>query len=113
MSVIFGIVGSVYSILDDINEEEDFAIEEIRYCDCFFDEFQYFIRKNNFRIGFTEVLNEFCHIPKNFRMELFLMYYSKLSIFCCLACVDFITNSVLSRMKSTGNIAVCIIDSSY
>ena len=89
MSVIFGNVGSVYSILDDINEEEDFTIEEIRYCDCFFDEFQYFIRKNNFRIGFTEVLNEFCHIPKNFRMELFLMYYSKLSIFCCLACADF------------------------
>ena len=111
MSVIFGNVGSVYSILDDINEEEDFAIEEIRYCDCFFDEFQYFIRKNNFRIGFTEVLNEFCHIPKNFRMELFLMYYSK--FFVVWPVSIFITNSVLSRMKSTGNIAVCIIDSSY
>ena len=40
MSFIFGNLGSVYSILEDINEEEDFSIEEIRYCDCFFDEFQ-------------------------------------------------------------------------
>ena len=48
MSFVFGNIGSIYAISDDINEEEDFSIEEIRYCDCFFDEFQYFIRKNNF-----------------------------------------------------------------
>ena len=90
MSFIFGNVGSVYSILDDVNEEEEgFSIEEIRYCNCFFDEFQYFIRKNNFKIGFNEVYNEFFYIPKNFRMELFLLYYSKLSIFCCEVCVNF------------------------
>ena len=89
MSFIFGNLGSVYSILDDINEEEDFSIEEIRYCDCFFDEFQYFIRKNNFKTGFNELYNEFFDIPKNFRMELFLLYYSKLSIFCCEVCVNF------------------------
>ena len=89
MSFIFGNIGSVYSILDDINEEEDFSIEEIRYCDCFFDEFQYFIRKNNFKIGFNELYNELFHTPKKFRMELFLLYYSKVSIFCCEVCANF------------------------
>ena len=89
MSIIFGNAGSIYSILDDVNEEEDFSIEEIRYCSCFFDEFQYFIRKNNFKIGFNEVYNKFFYIRKNFRMELFLLYYSKLSIFCCDTCVNF------------------------
>ena len=89
MSVIFGNVGSVYSILDDVNGEDDFFIEEIRFCSCFFDEFQYLIRKNNFKIGFNEVYNQFFYIPKNFRMELFLLYYSKISIFCCEVCVNF------------------------
>ena len=91
MSFVFGKVGFVYSIFDDVDEEEkeDFFIEEIRYCNCFFDEFQYFIRKNNFKIGFKEVYNEFFYIPKKFRMEDFFLYYSKLSIFCCEVCVNF------------------------
>ena len=91
MSFVFGKVGFVYSIFDDVDEEEqeDFFIEEIRYCNCFFDEFQYFIRKNNFKIGFKEVYNEFFYIPKKFRTEDFFLYYSKLSIFCCEVCVNF------------------------
>ena len=38
MSFVFGKVGFVYSIFDDVDEEEqkDFFIEEIRYCNCFF-----------------------------------------------------------------------------
>ena len=91
MSFLFGKVGFVYSIFDDVDEEEqeDFFIEEIRYCNCFFDEFQYFIRKNNFKIGFKEVYNEFFYIPKKFRTEDFFLYYSKLSIFCCEVYVNF------------------------
>ena len=38
MSLIFGKIGFIYSIFDNEDEEEeqeDFFIEEIRYCDCF------------------------------------------------------------------------------
>ena len=91
MSFIFGKVGFVYSIFDneDEDEQEDFFIEEIRYCNCFFDEFQYLIRKNNCRIGFKEIYDEFTDLPKKFRTEDFFLYYSKLSIFCCEKCVNF------------------------
>ena len=91
MSVLFGKVGFVYSVFDHVDEEdqEDFFIEEIRYCDCFFDEIQYFVRRNNFKIGFKEVYNEFFHIPKEFTVEDFFLYFSKLTIFCCEKCVDF------------------------
>ena len=91
MSFIFGKVGFVYSIFDneDEEEQEDFFIEEIRYCDCFFDEFQYLIRKNNFKIGFKEIYNEFADLPRKFRTEDFFLYYSKLPIFCCEVCVNF------------------------
>ena len=91
MSFIFGKVGFVYSIFDneDEEEQEDFFIEEIRYCDCFFDEFQYLIRKNNFKIGFKEIYNEFADLPRKFRTEDFFLHYSKLSIFCCEVCVNF------------------------
>ena len=74
MSVIFGNVSSVYSILDDVNEEDDFFIEEIRFCSCFFDEFQYLIRKNNFKIGFNENKNqvfekvEYCCLYYRFKL---------------------------------------------
>ena len=91
MSFIFGKVGFVYSIFDneDEEEQEDFFIEEIRYCDCFFDEFQYLIRKNNFKIGFRETYNEFADLPRKSRTEDFFLYYSKLSIFCCEVFVNF------------------------
>ena len=103
MSFMFGNLGSLYSILDDVNEEEDFYIEEIRYCNCFFDEFQYFIRKNNFKIGFNEVYNELFYIPKNFKMELFLLYYSKLSIFCCEVCVNFYYKLNINKYEMDKN----------
>ena len=63
MTFVFGKIGFVYSIFDDEDEEEqeDIFIEEIRYCDCFFDEFQYLLMKNNFKIGFKEIF--FCTIP--------------------------------------------------
>ena len=91
MSMLFGKVGFVWSIFDndDEEEQEDFFIKEIRYCDCFFDECQCFIRKNNFKIDFKEVYNEFFYIPKEFRTEDFFLYFSKLTIFCCEACVNF------------------------
>ena len=91
MSFIFGKVGFVYSIFDneDEDEQEDFFIEEIRYCNCFFDEFQYLLKKNNNRIGFKEIYDEFTDLPRKFRLEDFFLYYSKLSIFCCGKCIDF------------------------
>ena len=91
MSVIFGKVGFIHSIFDneDEEEQEDFFIEEIRYCDCFFDEFQYLLEKNNGKIGFKEIYDEFTDLPRKFRLEDFFLYYSKLSIFCCEKCVNF------------------------
>ena len=91
MSVIFGKVGFIHSIFDneDEEEQEDFFIEEIRYCNCFFDEFQYLLQKNNGRIGFKEIYDEFTDLPRKFRLEDFFLYYSKLSIFCCEKCVNF------------------------
>ena len=91
MSFIFGKVGFIYSIFDneDEDEQEDFFIEEIRYCNCFFDEFQYLLKRNNDRIGFKEIYDEFTDLPRKFRLEDFFLYYSKLSIFCCGKCVDF------------------------
>ena len=85
MSFIFGKVGFIYSIFDneDEDEQEDFFIEEIRYCNCFFDEFQYLLKRNNDRIGFKEIYDEFTDLPRKFRLEDFFLYYSKLSIFCC------------------------------
>ena len=91
MSVIFGKVGFIHSIFDneDEEEQEDFFIEEIRYCNCFFDEFQYLLEKNNGKIGFKEIYDEFTDLPRKFRLEDFFLYYSKLSIFCCEKCVNF------------------------
>ena len=59
MNFIFGKIGFIYSIFDneDEEEQEDFFIKEIRYCNCFFDEFQYLIEKNNGRIAFKEIYN--------------------------------------------------------
>ena len=91
MSFIFGKAGFIYSIFDneDEEEQEDFFIDEIRYCNCFFDEFQYLLGKNNGRIGFKEIYDEFTDLPRKFRLEDFFLYYSKLSIFCCEKCVNF------------------------
>ena len=71
MSFIFGKIGFIYSIFDDEDEDEqeDFFIEEIRYCNCFFDELQYLIEKNNCRIGFKEIYDEFTDLPRKFRAE--------------------------------------------
>ena len=88
MIPIFGNVGTIYLIFDHTNDES-FFIEEIRYCNCFIDEFQYFIRKNNFKIGFEKMNDELCNIPRNRKMEVFFLYYSKLVIFCCEVCVNF------------------------
>ena len=90
MSFIFGKVGFVYSVFDneDEEEQEDFFIDEIRYCNCFFDEFQYLIGKNNGRIGFKEIYDEFTDLPRKFKTEDFFLYFSKLSIFCCENCVN-------------------------
>ena len=92
-SFVFGKIGFIYSIFDDEDEEEqeDFFIEEIRYCDCFFDEFQYLLIRNNYKVGFKEIYDEFANLPIKFKLEDFFLYYSKLSIFCCEACVSFIS----------------------
>ena len=62
-SFVFGKIGFIYSIFDDEDEEEqeDFFIEEIRYCDCFFDEFQYLLIRNNYKVGFKEIYDEFAN----------------------------------------------------
>ena len=87
MSLLFGNVGSIILIFDA--NDKSFFIEEMRYCSCFIDEFQYFIRKNNFKIAFEKMNHELRCIPRNFKMEVFFLYYSKLLIFCCKVCLNF------------------------
>ena len=88
MSVIFENVGSLYLIFDHTNDGS-FFIEEVRYCNCFIDEIQYFIRKSNFKIAFEKMNNELYNIPKNYKMRVAFFYYSKLVIFSCEVCVNF------------------------
>ena len=119
MSFIFGKIGFVYSIFDSEDEDEydqeNFTIEEIRYCNCFFDEFQYLIRKNNFRIGFREIYDEFTHLPRKFRLEDFFLYYSKISIFCCEECVnlfcklDLIDSNEMDRNCDAEKVYYCCL----
>ena len=47
MSCLFGKVAFVWKIFDDIDEEqqEDFFIEEIRCCNCFFDKVIFLLKK--------------------------------------------------------------------
>ena len=91
MSLLFGKVAFVWSIFDDYDEEEqeDFFIEEIRCCDCFFDKLQYFIRKNDYKINFKKLHSEFFFIPKKLRIVDVFMYFSKVTIFCCEPIVNF------------------------
>ena len=117
MSVIFGKVGFIHSIFDneDEEEQEDFFIEEIRYCNCFFDEFQYLLEKNNGKIGFKEIYDEFTDLPRKFRLEDFFLYYSKLSIFCCEKCVNFfceldlIDTNEMDRNCATEEVDYCCL----
>ena len=88
MSVIFENVGSLYLIFDHTNDGSIF-IEEVRYCNCFIDEIQYFIKKSNFKIAFEKMNNELYNIPKNYKMRVAFFYYSKLVIFSCEVCVNF------------------------
>ena len=56
MSCLFGKIPFAWLIFDENDNEEeeeervDFCIEEIRCCDCFFDEVLFFIEKNNYKI---------------------------------------------------------------
>ena len=51
MSLLFGKVAFVWTIFDDIREEEqeDFFIEEIRCCNCFFDKVLFLLKKIIFK----------------------------------------------------------------
>ena len=61
MSLLFGKVAFVWTIFDDIREEEqeDFFTEEIRYYNCFFNKVLFFIEENNFEINFSELYGKF------------------------------------------------------
>ena len=47
MSILFGKVPLIWTIFDDIDEEEqeDFFVEEIRCCNCFFDKVLFLLKK--------------------------------------------------------------------
>ena len=91
MSLLFGKVAFVWTILDHIDEEEqeDFLIEEIRCCDCFFDKVIYFMEKNNYKINFRELYLNFFFIAKKLRTVDVFMYFSSITIFCCESIFNF------------------------
>ena len=91
MSALFGNVPVVWTIFDDIDEEEqeDFFVEEIRCCDCFFDKAVFFIEKNNSKINFRKLYEKFFFVPKKLRVVDVFMYFSKTTIFCCEETLNF------------------------
>ena len=91
MSLLFGKVAFVWTIFDDIREEEqeDFFIEEIRCCNCFFDKVLFFIGENNFEINFSELYGKFFYTAKKLRIVDVFMYFSTVTIFCCELILDF------------------------
>ena len=91
MSLLFGKVAFIWKIFDHIDEEEqeDFLIEEIRCCDCFFDKVIYFMEKNNYKINFRELYLNFFFIAKKLRTVDVFMYFSSITIFCCESIFNF------------------------
>ena len=84
MSILFGRVPFVWRIFDDIDgeEQEDFLIEEIRCCNCFFDKIAFVIEENS-KLTFRKLYENFPTSPRRFTNADFFMYFSKISIFCC------------------------------
>ena len=91
MSFLFGKVPFVWRIFDneDEEEQEDFFIEEIRCCDCFFDKVIFLVEKYKYRINFTTLYENFFYTSKKFRIGYVFMYYSSITIFCCEEAVNF------------------------
>ena len=91
MSLLFGKVAFAWRIFDHIDEEEqeDFFIDEIRCCDCFFNKVLHFIEKNNYEINFKKLYEKFFFIPKKFRNVDVFMYFSTITIFCCEPIINF------------------------
>ena len=91
MSCLFGKVPFVWTIFDDEEEEEleDFFIEEIRCCDCFFDKVLFFIEKFNYKINFRTLYEKFFYIPKKLRIVDVFMYFSSITVFCCESALNF------------------------
>ena len=69
MSILFGKVPFVWTIFDDIDEEEqeDFSVEEIRCCNCFFDKVLFFIEKNNYKINFRKIIRKILLCTEKFK----------------------------------------------
>ena len=74
----------IWSIFDDFDDEppQDFTIEEIRYCDCFFDKIQHFIERNN-EVKCRELYNEIYFIARKLTTADVYLYFSTVAIFCC------------------------------
>ena len=92
MSCLFGKIPFVWLIFDEEEEEEeseDFCIEEIRCCDCFFDKVLFFIEKNNYKINFKKLFARFFYVPKKLKIVDVFMYFSSITIFCCESAINF------------------------
>ena len=86
MSCLFGKIRFVWLIFENEDEEEeeiDFDVKEIRFCDCFIDKLFYFIEKNNYKINFCKIFENFYYVPKKLKVVDIFMYYSSITIFCC------------------------------
>ena len=89
MSCLFGKIPFALLIFDENDNEEeeeervDFCIEEIRCCDCFFDEVLFFIEKNNYKINFKKLFDKFFYLTRKLKINDVFMYYSSITIFCC------------------------------
>lgn len=76
----------IWSLFDTEEKEEsdNFEIEEVRFCDCFINQINYLIGKNNGKLNFYEVYRTvFWKIPRSFQSFNFYIFYGKTSIFCC------------------------------
>ena len=93
MSCLFGKIPFVWTIFDneDEEEQEDFCIEEIRCCECFFDKVIFFIEKYNCKINFTTLYGHFFYWPKKLRISDVYMYFSIITIFSCEEAINFIS----------------------
>ena len=94
MSCLFGEIPFVWTIFDyeEEEEQEDFFIEEIRCCDCFFDKVLFFIEKNNYKINFKKLYGKFFYVPKKLRIVDVFMYFSSITVFCSESALNFYSN---------------------
>lgn len=74
----------IWSLFDTEEEEEsdNFEIEEVRFCDCFINQINYLIGKNNGKLNFYEVYRTvFWKIPRSFQSFNFIYFTVKLLFF--------------------------------